>query len=100
MKTPASPPLPLQLNVNLDVRLIQVNERMVKHKLLVAVVDWVQNCSGNMQVDCWQRLYDDRISVLSSLPTMSQRRACVKNLNVPLVKPVKVMQLSSIQKTE
>lgn len=39
-----------QLNMNLDVRLIQVNERMVKHKLLVAVADWVQNCTGNMQV--------------------------------------------------
>lgn len=41
----------LQLNVNIDVRLIQVNERLVKHKLLVAVADWVQNCSGNIQVD-------------------------------------------------
>lgn len=36
--------------MNLDVRLIQVNEMMVKHKLLVAVADWVQNCTGNMQV--------------------------------------------------
>lgn len=36
--------------MNLDVRLIQVNERMVKHKLLVAVADWVQSCTGNMQV--------------------------------------------------
>ncbi|XP_022603463.1 transmembrane protein 268 isoform X2 [Seriola dumerili] len=39
-----------EINMNLDVRLIQVNERMVKHKLLVAVADWVQNCTGNMQV--------------------------------------------------
>uniref|UniRef100_A0A3B4V9U2 Transmembrane protein 268 n=1 Tax=Seriola dumerili TaxID=41447 RepID=A0A3B4V9U2_SERDU len=38
-----------EINMNLDVRLIQVNERMVKHKLLVAVADWVQNCTGNMQ---------------------------------------------------
>uniref|UniRef100_A0A3Q3XAE0 Uncharacterized protein n=1 Tax=Mola mola TaxID=94237 RepID=A0A3Q3XAE0_MOLML len=38
------------LNINLDVRLVQVNERMVKHKLLVAVADWVQNCAGNMQL--------------------------------------------------
>lgn len=56
MKTLASPFLLiplflLQLNVNIDVRLIQVNERLVKHKLLVAVADWVQNCSGNIQVD-------------------------------------------------
>uniref|UniRef100_A0A3Q3G1C8 Transmembrane protein 268 n=1 Tax=Labrus bergylta TaxID=56723 RepID=A0A3Q3G1C8_9LABR len=38
------------INMNLDVRLIQVNERMVKHKLLVAVADWVQNCKGNMKL--------------------------------------------------
>ncbi|XP_060915590.1 transmembrane protein 268 [Labrus mixtus] len=38
------------INMNLDVRLIQVNERMVKHKLLVAVADWVQNCNGNMKL--------------------------------------------------
>ena len=30
--------------------MVQVNERMVKHKLLVGVADWVQNCTGNMKV--------------------------------------------------
>ncbi|XP_026155315.1 transmembrane protein 268 isoform X2 [Mastacembelus armatus] len=39
-----------KINMNLDVRLIQVNERMVKYKLLVAVGDWMQNCTGNMQL--------------------------------------------------
>ncbi|XP_061838612.1 transmembrane protein 268 isoform X1 [Nerophis lumbriciformis] len=39
-----------EINVNLDVRLIQVNERMVKHNLLVAVADWVHNCRGSMQL--------------------------------------------------
>ncbi|XP_024154334.1 transmembrane protein 268 [Oryzias melastigma] len=39
-----------QINVNVDVRLVQVNERMVKHKLLVGVADWVENCTGNMQL--------------------------------------------------
>ncbi|XP_041664018.1 transmembrane protein 268 [Cheilinus undulatus] len=38
------------INMNLDVRLIQVNERLIKHKLLVAVADWVQNCKGNMKL--------------------------------------------------
>ncbi|XP_061615173.1 transmembrane protein 268 [Phyllopteryx taeniolatus] len=38
------------LDMNLDVRLIQVNETMVKHKLLVAVADWVYNCKGSMQL--------------------------------------------------
>ncbi|XP_019726398.1 transmembrane protein 268 [Hippocampus comes] len=39
-----------EINMNLDVRLIQVNETMVKHKLLVAVDDWVYNCKGSMQL--------------------------------------------------
>lgn len=39
-----------QINMNLDVRLIAVNERLVKHKLLVAVADWVENCSSNLQL--------------------------------------------------
>ncbi|XP_076006080.1 transmembrane protein 268 [Genypterus blacodes] len=39
-----------EINVNLDVRLILVNERMVKHKLLVTVADWVQNCTGKLQL--------------------------------------------------
>ncbi|XP_034401753.1 transmembrane protein 268 [Cyclopterus lumpus] len=39
-----------EINMNVDVRLIQVNERLVKHKLLVAVADWVQTCAGNMQL--------------------------------------------------
>ncbi|KAM6899408.1 transmembrane protein 268 [Xenentodon cancila] len=39
-----------EINVNIDIRLVQVNERMVKHKLLVGLADWVQNCTGNMQL--------------------------------------------------
>lgn len=39
-----------EMNMNLDVRLIAVNERLVKHKLLVAVADWVENCSSNLQL--------------------------------------------------
>ncbi|XP_015232412.1 PREDICTED: transmembrane protein C9orf91 homolog isoform X1 [Cyprinodon variegatus] len=39
-----------KININIDVRLVQVNERMMKHKLLVAVADWVQNCTGHMQL--------------------------------------------------
>ena len=38
------------MTVNVDVRLIQVNERLVRHNLLVGVADWVQNCSGTLQV--------------------------------------------------
>lgn len=39
-----------EMNMNLDVRLIAVNERLVKHKLLVAVADWVENCTSNLQL--------------------------------------------------
>ncbi|XP_016896483.1 transmembrane protein 268 isoform X3 [Cynoglossus semilaevis] len=39
-----------EISMNLDVRLIQVNERLVKHKLLVGVSDWVQNCTGKIQL--------------------------------------------------
>ncbi|XP_029976366.1 transmembrane protein 268 [Salarias fasciatus] len=39
-----------EINLNLDVRLVQVNERMAKHKLLVGVADWVQNCTGSMKL--------------------------------------------------
>ncbi|XP_072303286.1 transmembrane protein 268 isoform X2 [Eucyclogobius newberryi] len=39
-----------EINMNLDVRLIAVNENLVKHKLLVAVADWVENCAGNLEL--------------------------------------------------
>lgn len=39
-----------KINMNLDVRLVQVNERLVHYKLLVGVADWVQNCAGNMKL--------------------------------------------------
>ncbi|XP_029701316.1 transmembrane protein 268 isoform X2 [Takifugu rubripes] len=38
------------INMNLDVRLIQVNERLVKHKLLVGVADALETCTGNTQL--------------------------------------------------
>ncbi|XP_071230302.1 transmembrane protein 268-like isoform X2 [Salvelinus alpinus] len=39
-----------EININIDVRLIQVNERLSQHKLLVGVADWVQNCTGSLQL--------------------------------------------------
>uniref|UniRef100_A0A8C7GB29 Transmembrane protein 268 n=1 Tax=Oncorhynchus kisutch TaxID=8019 RepID=A0A8C7GB29_ONCKI len=38
------------ININIDVRLIQVNERLRQHMLLVGVADWVQNCTGTLQL--------------------------------------------------
>uniref|UniRef100_A0A4W5NQW8 Transmembrane protein 268 n=1 Tax=Hucho hucho TaxID=62062 RepID=A0A4W5NQW8_9TELE len=39
-----------EININIDVRLIQVNEGLSRHKLLVGVADWVQNCTGCLQL--------------------------------------------------
>ncbi|KAG9335675.1 hypothetical protein JZ751_004327 [Albula glossodonta] len=38
-----------QINVNVDVRLIQVNERLHRHNLLLGVANWVHHCSGTLQ---------------------------------------------------
>ncbi|KAM9418818.1 transmembrane protein 268-like isoform 1-T3 [Salvelinus alpinus] len=39
-----------EININIDVRLIQVNERLSQHMLLVGVADWVQSCTGTLQL--------------------------------------------------
>ncbi|KAK2830567.1 hypothetical protein Q5P01_018498 [Channa striata] len=65
-----------EININLDVRLIQVNERMVKHKLLVAVADWVQNCTGNMQLDF---VYWDMSQCLRALTEALEERSFMEN---------------------
>ncbi|KAG7457545.1 hypothetical protein MATL_G00228450 [Megalops atlanticus] len=41
-----------QININTDIRLIQVNERLTKHNLLVGVADWVHHCTGILQLFC------------------------------------------------
>ncbi|CAL8299272.1 unnamed protein product [Lota lota] len=53
-----------EMNVNVDVRLIQVNEGLVRHNLLVGVADWVQNCSGTLQLFF---IYWDMTSCLRTL---------------------------------
>ncbi|CAJ1083230.1 transmembrane protein 268 isoform X2 [Xyrichtys novacula] len=66
------------IDMNLDVRLIQVNERMVKHKLLVAVADWVQNCNGNMKL---YFVYWDMSHCLRSLTeTLEEQSFVAKDL--------------------
>ncbi|KAK2920922.1 transmembrane protein 268 [Channa argus] len=65
-----------EINMNLDIRLIQVNERMVKHKLLVAVADWVQNCTGNMQLHF---VYWDMSQCLRALTETLEELSFVEN---------------------
>ncbi|XP_059205873.1 transmembrane protein 268 [Centropristis striata] len=63
-----------EINMNIDVRLIQVNERMVKHKLLVAVADWVQSCTGHMQLHF---VYWDMSRCLRALTETLEERSFV-----------------------
>ncbi|XP_070702478.1 transmembrane protein 268 [Pempheris klunzingeri] len=65
-----------EINMNLDVRLIQVNERMVKHKLLVAVADWVQNCTGIIQL---YFVYWDMSRCLRALTETLEERSFMEN---------------------
>eukprot|EP00064_Thunnus_orientalis_P015897 superscaffoldBa00003042_g15958 len=65
-----------EISMNLDVRLIQVNERMVKHKLLVAVADWVQNCTGNMKL---YFVYWDMTRCLRALTETLEDRSSAAN---------------------
>lgn len=65
-----------EININLDVRLIQVNERMVKHKLLVAVADWVKSCTGNMQL---YLVYWDMSHCLRTLTETLEQHSIVAN---------------------
>lgn len=64
------------ISMNLDIRLIQVNEKMVKHKLLVAVADWVQNCTGNMQL---YFVYWDMARCLRALTETLEERSFAVN---------------------
>uniref|UniRef100_A0A3Q2P6F1 Transmembrane protein 268 n=1 Tax=Fundulus heteroclitus TaxID=8078 RepID=A0A3Q2P6F1_FUNHE len=64
------------INTNIDVRLVQVNERMMKHKLLVGVADWVQNCTGHMQL-CF--VYWDMSRCLRTLTDTLEERSFVES---------------------
>ncbi|KAM8884406.1 transmembrane protein 268 isoform 4-T5 [Synchiropus picturatus] len=64
------------INMNIDVRLIQVNERLVKYNLLVAVADWVQNCKGNMQL---YFVYWDMTRCLRSLTQTFEEQSFIEN---------------------
>ncbi|KAM4549827.1 transmembrane protein 268 isoform 1-T1 [Fundulus diaphanus] len=65
-----------EINTNIDVRLVQVNERMMKHKLLVGVADWVQNCTGHMQL-CF--VYWDMSHCLRTLTDTLEERSYVES---------------------
>ncbi|XP_029919705.1 transmembrane protein 268 isoform X2 [Myripristis murdjan] len=65
-----------EININLDVRLIQVNERMVKHKLLIGVADWVQNCTGHIKLYC---VYWDMTRCLRTLTETLEEANFVAN---------------------
>lgn len=53
-----------EINMNTDVRLVGVNERMIRHGLLLGVADWVHKCRGKLQLFC---VYWDLSPCLRSL---------------------------------
>ncbi|KAK2887185.1 hypothetical protein Q8A67_015413 [Cirrhinus molitorella] len=69
-----------EINMNTDVRLVGVNEHMVRHKLLLGVADWVQKCRGKMQLFCvyWD-LSPCLLSLTEALDDMSFVRDQIQN---------------------
>lgn len=53
-----------EININTDVRLVAVNERLVEHSLLLGLADWIERCTGKMQLCC---VYWDLRPCLQSL---------------------------------
>lgn len=69
-----------EINMNTDVRLVGVNEHMLRHKLLFGVADWVQKCRVKLQLFCvyWD-LSPCLISLTEALDNMSLVRDQVQN---------------------
>ncbi|XP_062384749.1 transmembrane protein 268 [Sardina pilchardus] len=64
-----------EININTDTRLIQVNERLIRHSLLIGVADWVQHCTGTLQLFC---VYWDLTPCLAGL-TQTLEDSLVRN---------------------
>ncbi|XP_028819870.1 transmembrane protein 268 isoform X2 [Denticeps clupeoides] len=64
-----------EINMNTDVRLIPVNEKLSRHHLLVAIADWVQRCTGTMQLFC---VYWDLSACLNSLTDALEEMSFVR----------------------
>uniref|UniRef100_A0A3Q1J7I3 Transmembrane protein 268 n=1 Tax=Anabas testudineus TaxID=64144 RepID=A0A3Q1J7I3_ANATE len=92
-----------EINMNLDIRLIQVNERTVKHNLLVAVADWVQNCTGHMQlyfvyfdITRCLRAVTETLEELSFVENETQKKLKRKMSHLVLVSEVRVADTEAV----
>ncbi|XP_051991987.1 transmembrane protein 268-like isoform X1 [Xyrauchen texanus] len=65
-----------EINMNTDVRLVGVNERMVRHKLLLGVADWVHKGKGKLQLFC---VYWELSPCLRSLTEALEDRIVVRD---------------------
>ncbi|KAK6323598.1 transmembrane protein 268-like [Coregonus clupeaformis] len=84
-----------EINMNIDVRLIQVNERLSRHKLLVGVADWVQNCTGSLQLfivywdaACCLRTLTETLEEMSFVRDEAQKRLNKRMSHLVLVTEV------------
>ncbi|XP_041933237.1 transmembrane protein 268 isoform X1 [Alosa sapidissima] len=65
-----------EININTDIRLIQVNERLIRHSLLIGVADWVHHCTGTLQLFC---VYWDLTPCLAGLTQALEDTSFVRN---------------------
>ncbi|XP_012691494.2 transmembrane protein 268 [Clupea harengus] len=65
-----------EINMNIDTRLIQVNERLIRHSLLIGVADWVQQCTGTLQLFC---VYWDLTPCLAGLTEALENMSFVRD---------------------
>lgn len=64
-----------EINLSTDMRLLQVNERLIRHRLLIGVADWVQHCTGTLQLFC---VYWDLVPCVASLTAALEDLAATK----------------------
>uniref|UniRef100_A0A4W5MXF5 Transmembrane protein 268 n=1 Tax=Hucho hucho TaxID=62062 RepID=A0A4W5MXF5_9TELE len=84
-----------EININIDVRLIQVNERLSRHMLLVGVADWVKNCTGTLQLfivywdtACCLRTLTETLEEMSFVGDEAQKRLKKRMSHLVLVSEV------------
>ncbi|XP_030644334.1 transmembrane protein 268 [Chanos chanos] len=65
-----------EINLNTDVRLVQVNEKLIRHRLLLGVADWVTQCRGSLQLFC---VYWDLSPCLRSLTETLEELSFVRD---------------------
>ncbi|KAI7799125.1 putative transmembrane protein C9orf91-like protein, partial [Triplophysa rosa] len=88
-----------EINMNTDVRLVAVNERLVRHRLLLGVADWMQKCRGKLKLFCvyWDlspclRSLTEALEEMSFVRDQEQNRLKKRMSHLVLVTEVKTLE--------